>query len=125
MIVIVAVGIGILITASLGVLVTALVFNAKEISDNNGMPRIEFKEFKELSKWVHFEENATYVSYVGKFGWQQFTFRYWDLLRYKVWQAKKKTEEARATADRRRKREQTQLEELRRLAEEKKNSGRG
>ena len=122
---VVVVGIGILITASLGLLVTDLVFNAKEISDNRSMPRIKFKEFEELSKWVKFEACSTYVNYLCCGPWNPFTFGYWDLLRYKVWKAKKKAEESKAAADRRRKQGQIQLEGLKKLAEEKKNSGRG
>jgi len=116
---------GFLIAAGLSLLATALISNAKDVRDNIGVPRIKFNEFKKLSKWVEFEVCSTYVNYLCCGLWNQFTFGYWGLLRYKVWKATKEAEESKAAADRRRKQDKIQLEELRKLAEEKKNSGRG
>ena len=104
-------------------LIRFLLSNLKDFIEVINLPRIKFKEFKESFVWVPWRLEETKVEYRGRYQWETFTFRYWDLLRYKIWKGWCETKVA---VEDRREEEKFKLEMLREeIQENKKNSGRG
>lgn len=113
---------GAILIVPLFLLISFLLSNLMDFVGVINLPRIKFKEFKESFVWVDWRLHETMVEYRGRYQWETFTFRYWDLLRYKIWKGWCKTK---VTVENRREDEKFKLKMLREEIEKKKRKTAG